>query len=306
MLILSKTVPVLLVLLFGYFLRRSGTLSLEGNQAMKSLVTTFMLPVVLFHALATVQYSGETMLIIAAMMACELIAFSLGFVLRNKAGKYGKFLPFFLSSFEGGMIGYPLYGILCGEGALGNIATIDIANTIFTFTLFLAFLMATIRGEFTPGEMVSSIAHSTVFWGVFAGILLGATGIMGRFLTTGAGTVYLSAKDMITAPVSCMIILTVGYDLELNREMLRECLKPVLIRILTMTVLLTAMLTLLPGIFSAQPMRLALILYLLLPPTYVVSAYTKNKEDAAFVSTATSLYTLISIGVFVILNILFA
>jgi len=42
-----------------------------------------------------------------------------------------------------------------------------------------------------------------------------------------------------------------------------------------------------------------------MPPTYVVSAYTKQRGDAAFVSTATSLYTLVAIAVFVMLNLLF-
>lgn len=87
--------------------------------------------------------------------------------------------------------------------------------------------------------------------------------------------------------------------------MLKNCLKPVLIRIVTMVILLVTILTVLQNVFSDKAMKLALILYLLLPPTYVVSAYTKKKEDAAFVSTATSLYTLFTIGVFVVLNIVF-
>ena len=306
MLILSKTAPVLVVLLLGFFLRKKNLLSREGNQAMKHLVTTFMLPVVLFHALATVHYTKETLLVIAALMACELIGFGTGFALRGKMGKFGRLLPFFLCSFEGGMIGYPLYGILCGEENLGNIAMIDIANTIFTFTLFLALLMATVSGTFTMKAMLSNIAHSTVFWGVFLGIAAGATGIMGRFLMTGAGSVYLSVKDMITSPVSCIIILAVGYDLQLDREMLKECIRPVLMRMAVMSVMLCALLLLMRGVFSQREMRIALMLYLFMPPTYVVSAYTKERDDAAFVSTATSLYTLISIGVFVLLNIAFA
>ncbi|MBP3218489.1 MAG: AEC family transporter [Lachnospiraceae bacterium] len=305
MLILSKIAPVLLVLLFGYFLRKKELLSREGSQAMKNLVTTFMLPVVLFHALATVHYTGKTVLIILALMACELIAFGIGFALRSRMGRFGRLLPFFLASFEGGMIGYPLYGILCGEDQLGNIATIDIANTIFTFTLFLALLMATISGTFTAQAMVSNITHSTVFWGVFLGILLGATGLMERFLATGAGSIYLSVKDMITSPVSCIIILVVGYDLQLDRQMLKECVKPVLLRMAVMTLLMIALLTIMQQTFSQREMRMALMLYLFMPPTYVVSAYAREQDDAAFVSTSTSLYTLFSIVVFVILNIVF-
>ena len=305
MLILAKIAPVLLVLLSGCFLRKKNLLTREGNDAMKNLVTTFLLPVVLFHALATVHYTGKTLLIILALMACELTGLGIGFLFRSRMGKFGRLLPFFLSSFEGGMIGYPLYGILCGEENLGNIATIDIANTIFTFTLFLALLMATVSGTFTTKAMVSNIAHSTVFWGVFLGIVLGATGLMARFLGTGAGMVYLSVKDLVTSPVSCLIILVVGYDLQLDREMLKECVRPVLIRMAVMTLLLCALLLVMRQTFSQREMRMALMLYLFMPPTYVVSAYTKERDDAAFVSTATSLYTLISIAVFVILNIVF-
>lgn len=74
---------------------------------------------------------------------------------------------------------------------LSNIATLDIANTIFVFTVFLAFLTASVNGKVQPSEMISNVLHSPVFWGVFLGIAVGVTGVAVHFNTMAGSAVYV-------------------------------------------------------------------------------------------------------------------
>ncbi len=302
---LSKIAPVGLMIGLGFFCRKKNIISSEGNHAVKTLVTTFMLPVLLFHALATAVYNGDTLKIVLVMLLQLSVTFGVGMLLRKHVTPYGEFLPFILSGFEGGMIGYPLYSVICGEENLSKIATVDIANTMFVFTIFLAVLMAQVSGKFKLNAMVKNVLHSTVFWGVFAGIFLGVSGMFSRFLASSVGSIYLSAEEMMTSAVSACILIVVGFELNLKGSMVKACMKSVLIRLVLQTLALAGVMLLLGDVASSEEMRIAIILYGFMPPTYVISAYSRKREDGEYLSTTLSLYTVISIIAFIVINLFY-
>ena len=180
--VLIKISPVILMVLIGFFCRKTEMITTEGMEGVKTLATSLMLPVLLFHTLATTEYTSATIAVIGIMLLALSAAFIIGMLIKRAVPSAGIFFPFLVTSFEGGRLGYPLYAVLCGEARLSNIATLDIANTIFVFTVFLAFLTASVNGKVQPSEMISNVLHSPVFWGVFLGI-----------------PVYASAKVVIAA-----------------------------------------------------------------------------------------------------------
>ena len=58
--ILEIILPVLVMLVLGMACRKLKLLTKSGIDNMKLLVTNIMLPVAIFHALATADYSVET------------------------------------------------------------------------------------------------------------------------------------------------------------------------------------------------------------------------------------------------------
>lgn len=296
--VLIKVFPVVLMVLIGMICKWKGIISMEGMAGLKTLATNFMLPVLLFHTLATTSYSKDTLVIVGIMLVQLCVSFVLGMILRSTVFPDDRFLPFLVSSFEGGMLGYPLYVVLCGEDQLANIAKLDIANTMFVFTVFLAFLMSTASGNFHKKDMVSNIIHSPVFWGVFLGIAVGISKIADPFLCTLPGQIYLASKDMLTAAISAVILIVVGYGLCLRRQILMRCGRAVLCRLAIQLLLLAATMFLLRGQMSGIEEKAALILYSLLPPTFVIPVYAKLEEDAEYLSTTISAYSLITLVIF--------
>ena len=70
----------------------------------------------IFHALSTAEYSSKTAVVVGLVFAVELAAFALGFLLRRLLPQaYGRYIPFMVCLYEGGMIAYPLYANLCGS-----------------------------------------------------------------------------------------------------------------------------------------------------------------------------------------------
>ena len=58
--ILQIVMPVLVMIILGMLCRKWKILTGEGVANMKVLVTNVMLPVAIFHALATAEYNKET------------------------------------------------------------------------------------------------------------------------------------------------------------------------------------------------------------------------------------------------------
>ena len=117
--VLEIILPVLVMILLGMACKRLKLLDQNGINNMKLLVTQIMLPVAIFHALATAEYNKETGILILIMFVMLVVSFGLGFLLKPfLKGTYQKYLPFMVSVYEGGLMAYPLYTSLCGSDNL--------------------------------------------------------------------------------------------------------------------------------------------------------------------------------------------
>ena len=115
--VLEIVLPVLVMIVVGMLCRKWKILTRDGINNMKVLVTNVMLPVAIFHALATSDYNKETGILVGIMFVMLVISFSLGFAMRPlmPEQRYRKYLPFMVSVYEGGSMAYPLYTSLCGS-----------------------------------------------------------------------------------------------------------------------------------------------------------------------------------------------
>ena len=107
--VLEIVLPVLVMIVVGMLCRKWKILTRDGINNMKVLVTNVMLPVAIFHALATAEYNKETGILILIMFVMLVVSFGLGFLLKPfLKGTYQKYLPFMVSVYEGGLMAYPV------------------------------------------------------------------------------------------------------------------------------------------------------------------------------------------------------
>ena len=111
----EMVLPIMLLLAVGVFCRKKAILTPDGLAGIRSIVGNICLPVVLFNAFFTARYSSAMLLTFAAVYLGFGAALLAGFALRRIAAPHERFFPFLLSSAEGGMLGYALYGVLTGE-----------------------------------------------------------------------------------------------------------------------------------------------------------------------------------------------
>lgn len=300
--ILIAVLPVFVLLVLGFMINKFQVIDAKGMEAIKMIDINVFMPFVLFHALATATYNsiaGWLFLVIAGVLAVSTI---LGYLLRPAIDKdlRGHF-PFLMGGFEGGLIGYPLYMALMGPALLHNIATIDIANCLYAWVALMPLLTASNKGSVTAKEIINIAIYATPLWGILLGIVAGFTGLIPMLLNSQFGPVYTSVMNMVSAPVSALILVYVGYSLKFDRKVLTAAFKTTGIRMATQAVLLVVSYFILSNIITDKAMMIALGLYAFIPPMFLGAIYAKDEENAAYASTTSSLYFFVTITAFVVL-----
>ena len=304
--VLQIVMPVLVMIILGMLCRKWKILTGEGVANMKVLVTNVMLPVAIFHALATAEYNKETGILILIMLVMLIVSFSLGFVLKPfLKGKYQRYLPFMVSVYEGGLMAYPLYTSLCGSENLSHVAVLDIAGLLFGFSVYMGMLGQTENGEkINAKSLFYSALRTPAFIGTVLGIIVGLTRMITRLLDSPFGNCYLSVENILTTAITPIILIVVGYSMELAPELISPCLKTILLRVLLQAVMIAGVLMAVKYLVGgSRLLNLAVITYMSSPATFSMQTFLRKKESSAYASTTNSLYCVVSILVYITLAV---
>ena len=304
--ILEIILPVLVMLVLGMACRKLKLLTKSGIDNMKLLVTNIMLPVAIFHALATADYSVETWKLVGIMFVMLVVSFGVGFLLKPLMnGEYRKYLPFMVSVYEGGLMAYPLYTSLCGQENLSQIAVLDIAGLLFGFSIYMGMLGQVENGEkIDVKKLFFSALKTPAFIASNLGIIAGLSKVILAVLDSPFGGVYQSVENILTTSVTAIILLVVGYSMELNAKLLKPCIATIILRVLLQAVMIAGVLVAVHYLVGDDRLvNLAIISYMSAPATFSMQTFMKDEEGSAYVSTTNSMYCLVSILVYIIMAV---
>lgn len=291
--------PVLLMLGLGWFCNRKQVFNTEGLAGIKALVSNVLLPVVLFNAFFTAEYSGTIVLTFGVVFVSCSLGLAAGFLLKRFVKPYNKYMPFLLTNFEGGMLGYALFGLLY-VGQTRVFAMVDIGQTLAAYTVFLITLQAVSTGKTNPKMLAQNALTNPAFIGTLLGVVLGATGVGAWVLSSPIGALVSETISFITAPVSGLILVIVGYELNFRHDLLKPVLLTVLLRILVMIVLLSlGALVIFSIIPFSKPLFVALMLAYSLPAPFIIPLFADVGKDGEYISTTLSMETIASIILFI-------
>ena len=287
--------PVLVMIILGILCRKWKLLNKNGIDNMKALVTNIMLPVAIFHALATSDYGAETAKLVGIMFIMLVVSFSIGFLMKPlMTENYRKYLPFMVSVYEGGSMAYPLYTSLCGQENLSQIAVLDIAGLLFGFSIYMGMLGQTENGEkINVKNLAVSAVKTPAFIASVLGIIAGLTGVIKLLLASPAGGIYTSVES---------ILIVVGFSMELTPELFGSCIRTIVMRIALQAVMIVGVLLAVHSFIGSNTLLdLAVITYMSAPATFSMQTFLKREDGSAYVSTTNSLYCIVSIVVYMIL-----
>lgn len=297
--IIQMVLPVLVTFGLGYLCKRKGVFGEEGLKGLKAVVGNVTLPAVLFFAFFTAEYSGRIALTFITVFVSCVLGLLAGFALRRFVKPYGKFLPFLVTNFEGGMLGYALYGLLYA-GQTQTFAMVDIGQTFCAFTVFLAALKAVGGEKVSAGALLRNMLHNVVFVCITLGALLGALGVGDWLLAMPAGLVVRDTIRFIAAPTSALILIIVGYELRFEKALLKPVFRTVVLRLLVMwTLMALGALVVFSVIPFDKPIFVAMLLAFSMPAPFIIPLYADVTGHADYISTTLSVQTLLSVGLFI-------
>lgn len=298
--ILSMVLPVLVMILLGRLCAVRGILNDERHAGLKAIIGDILLPAVLFRAFFTAQYGGKLLLVFALVFLGCLLALLAGYALRRFVTPYGRYMPLLMTSFEGGMLGYALFALLAGQEQTATYAVVDIGQTMFAYTVFLAALKSAEGGRVSPRAMLANMLANKACTGMLLGIVLGALGVYRAIAPTALGTVLMSLISFITAPTSALILLVVGYQLRVSKKLMKPVAVTLALRLLVMAVIFGLVSLVLFAIIPYDKLLLlALMLQYTLPAPFIIPLFADLGADGEYVSTTLSLGTVLSVVLFV-------
>ena len=302
--VLGTVLPVALMLGLGILCRQRKLLSREGVDALKTVAVQIGLPAVLLHTFAAAEYSLATLVVPLIMFGVCVLAWFLGKWAGPAIGLQSRFVPFLTTGFEAGMLGYTLFTLLYGRERLADFARIDLGQVLFVFTLYK--LLLGMMGEQRPslGQLAREMAFSPIILAIAAGVLLGATGLYRAMEPSGAAGLMDACTDFISAPVSALILISIGYDLVLRDIPWRGALKAVGLRFVLMAVLGVGVWALFRLLWPEARWERAICLMFLLPPPFVLPVFSEEEDQRVFLSSVLSLSTLLALLGFMVLAVI--
>ena len=295
-------VPLILVLIIGVIFRYKRVVSPQGINDLRAIIINICLPAIIFSAFYSAEYNANLAIITIVVFSVNLALLLLGFV-ANKLLRINKvIMPFLTAGFETGMIGYPLFALLFGSENLGYYAAMDFGHCIFIFAICWTFL----RIKNDPNTKVIKTLKSTVTMppiiAMIAGIIFGITGLGQVIESSEAGTIISSAVSFLSAPAAALILIVIGYGIEISRSILKIAIKTILTRIvLLMTLGLLAYILLSMLIPMNNLAKWAYIIFFIMPPAFGVTMIHQKEDEQKYMATTLSIYSLISFVVYLVL-----
>ncbi|MDO5435024.1 MAG: hypothetical protein Q4G19_01495 [Clostridia bacterium] len=294
--VLETALPVFIALFLGILCRKKQMLTRSGVDALKKVAVDIALPAEILMAFAGTQYSIGGMRIPVMMFAVCLAALFLGRLLRKALRIRSTRMPYLMTGFEAGMMGYGLYALLHPDG-MADFAILDLGQVLFVFTVF----KLSISGKGKGTQIFREAFSSPVLWAIIIGVILGATGIYEALKPSGVSAVLESVTDFIAAPAGCLILLTVGYDLELKGIHWSRVLTYTGSRILIMGALGGLVWLLNTTVLGGAIRPGALILMMSLPAPFLIPVFADVEEEKSDIASTLSVMTLFCLAVFAVL-----
>ncbi len=298
---LTLVLPVIVLLGIGMMCRVKGFLSPEAIKGMKNLASMILLPTVVFNALVRMELSVTLIALIAIAFLICLICLGAGFLTKPLLGDRGVYHPFLMSGFDVGSFGYALLPLLFGQNSVGYLASLDAGCCIFFFTIYISL----IENKKAVGvkNVLRNMFSAPTFVACLLALVLCATGLGRIIFDSPIGEVLTAVINMIVAPTTAVILIIVGYQFEINRELLKPVLKTSALRLVAAPVAGLVGILILRALGIQEKLAIYAILFLsFLPAPYALTIYAKKESEQPFLSMQLSMYIIVTLIAFVALS----
>ena len=282
-------VKIAVLMGIGIFCRKKNILTDEGIRSVKNLVIQIMLPVMIFNSLLSVDYSGDLAVLMIVMFSETALGLVLGFALKRTAKLFDRIFPYMLTCAETGMVGYALIAAILGEDSIHYMAMIGVGPALFAFSVYFSMLSMTVGQKAEGKDILKNVATSPTLLASILGMAGGLSPVGGWLLSGSFGAVFSEVVSAITAPVSTIMLIAAGYSFVIRRAVLKEAIKTTVLRYLIWGMFCAVTCFLFwRYMYMEKNMLISLVVFMMLPPSFIITVYVREKDEMEYVSVTTS------------------
>lgn len=289
--------PIFITVYLGMVARKKALITPEGVQGLQQFVLNMALPCLIFNSILTAKVGAESLAIMGMLFPFVLGVTLWAFRVGKKKYPY-KNLPMIFGAQESGMLGVPLFLILFGSANVYHMVILDLTQAIVGHPT-IAIVSCDAGDSPKPSEILKKVFTSPLVIACLIALGLNLSGAGTLLLESRIGQVVTEVTTFLGQPVSTLMIFSVGYNLSLSAENRGEILKLCLLRLTIFSAIagvLQLLLCLIPNITALT--RWAMLLYCLLPASYIAPSLGKTEQERTIASGVSSLLTVVTLAVF--------
>lgn len=298
--VLEVVLPIFAAVFLGVLARKKQIMPPEGNRGLQKFVTGFGLPCVVFNSCLTANIGAEAVTSMALVLIPLLIGTFWAFGPGKKKFPYHN-LPQMFAAQETGMLGIPLFMTLFGTAEAYRVGVLDLAQTITAFPT-IAILSANVGENPKVSEIVKKVLKSPLLIMALTGLVLNLSGAAAALEGAGMLGLVTGTTDFLAQPVSAAILFSVGYNFSLTGGSRKIIFRLCGLHFVWFALAGGAAQLVLCLIPNVDPLtRWALLLFSILPASYLSPSLGKSEEDYTVASGVCSVLTAVSLAGFCVI-----
>lgn len=305
---ISTIFPVFFILFLGIHARKKGWINHEQNNGLKTIALDILFPFLIYHIVAGSVLDRDIALEIIYLIGVWIVVYFLGRIIcRMLPENLRDLSPFLLLTCEGGAVALPLYLSIVGSSYILNLIPFDLAGILINFIFVPTVLQIRRKDELKLLPLVKKVISAPFVIAALLAVITNLTGLQ-RLLSQSStfGSIYENTMNAIIAPVSGLILFSLGYSIRLKRGYLSSLVKLAVIRLIFCSGIIASFFLVFPEKMESPVFSLGVILYFYCPTGFPVPLQIReildSDEKEEFVSAFISLFLLIALVVYVALS----
>lgn len=305
---ISTIFPVFFILFLGIHARKKGWINHEQNNGLKTIALDILFPFLIYHIVATSVLDRNIALEIVYLIAVWILVYFFGkMVCRILPESIREISPFLLLTCEGGAVALPLYLSIVGSSYILNLIPFDLAGIMINFIFVPTVLQIRRKEELKLLPLVKKVISAPFVIAALLAVITNLTGLQRLLSQSSAfGPIYENTMNAIIAPVSGLILFSLGYSIRLKKGYLSSLFKLAVIRLIFCSGIIASFFLIFPEKMESPVFSLGVILYFYCPTGFPVPLQIREildtDEKEEFVSAFISLFLLIALVVYVALS----
>ena len=300
--VFQVVLPIFCAVFLGVYSRRKALFTNEEIQSFQRFVVKFCFPCLLFQSCLTAELGAEAL---SGLVLPVILLFTAiwGFRVGKKWFPYHN-IPFVFCCKETGMLGIPLFMILFGADRAYRVGILDVTQAIVVFPV-IAILSAAPGTAASPKAVVKQMFRSPLIVMSLVGLALNLSGAWDWMQRVGISGIVTDTFSYLSQPVSMLMLFCVGYNFTLTSDNRKEIYRIVGVHsavFVGVGLLLQAALCFFPDVDALT--RWAMLLYMVLPTSFMVPSLGRCEKDCNITSGVCSVLTAITLVAFCMMAII--